>query len=154
MPMIYPDRSPAAQRQTRHHSVAEAVRGDKYSGNQPVKVKLDCGCANATPKYAIIPPEVFQDALINDTPQRRAFADERIRGQVGRDGTTTARQKSEPPSEFKVDDMFVAAQQAVRQNIIPFLPAWGNIQQDGVDQRKAKDDYREWIEDHGFQPAD
>ena len=151
MPMIYGNGNPAPERITQHHSLSRAETSGKDT-NKNVKVKLDCGCPNATAKYAIIPPEVFQDALINDTPQRQAFADPRIRGQIGNDGTPTARQSSEPPNEFKVSDLSIAAQQAVAKRIIPFMPAWGAIRQERVDLNKAeRPEYREWLLDHGLQ---
>lgn len=149
-PMIYPDRSPAPDRITRHPSVNAALAGVAYDPAKAVKIKLDCGCPNATAKFAIIPIAVLQEALINNTPQGEAFLDERIRGQIGVDGTTTARQQSDPPSEFKVADMALAARQAVAMRLLPFTPAWGNVRQERVDLLKAKPNYQEWLHDHGF----
>ena len=154
MPMVYPNGSPAPDRINRHPSVTAALTGQIYDPDQTVKIKLDCGCPNATAKYALIPIEVLQEALINDVPQNVAFMDERIRGQIGVEGTTTARQQSEPPSEFKVTDMSLAARQAVAMRLLPFTPAWGNIRQERVDLLKSQPNYQEWLTDHGFEDPD
>lgn len=150
-PMIYPDRSPAPDRITRHPSVNAALAGKEYDPAQIIKIKLDCGCPNATAKFALVPIEVLQEALINNVPQNEAYLDARIRGQIGADGTMTARQQSDPPSEFKVSDMALAARQAVAMRLLPFTPAWGNVRQERVDLLKSQPNYQEWLHDHGFE---